>query len=97
MDFLDNKRRAFPRFYFASVQDLLDILSNGNQPEKVNVHMPKLFQAIGKLTLEEKGSGDRPTMTEVISCVGKETVYFEKPKQLLGKVEIYMQDVIDEV
>lgn len=31
-DFLDSKRRAFPRFYFVSVNDLLDILSNGNQP-----------------------------------------------------------------
>jgi len=90
MDFLDNKRRAFPRFYFASVQDLLDILSNGNQPEKVNVHMPKIFQAVGKLTLEEKGGGERPNMTEVISCVGKEILKFDNPKPLLGKVEIYM-------
>lgn len=35
MEFLDSKRRAFPRFYFVSVNDLLDILSNGNSPEKV--------------------------------------------------------------
>lgn len=31
-EFLDSKRRAFPRFYFVSVNDLLDILSNGNSP-----------------------------------------------------------------
>ena len=42
-DFLDGKRRAFPRFYFVSVNDLLDILSNGNNPEKINRHMPKIF------------------------------------------------------
>lgn len=36
MDFLDNKKRAFPRFYFASTNELLDILSNGNIPAKVN-------------------------------------------------------------
>lgn len=43
MDFMDGKRRAFPRFYFVSTADLLDILSNGNSPAKVMVHMPKIF------------------------------------------------------
>lgn len=28
-DFKEGKRRAFPRFYFVSSNDLLDILSNG--------------------------------------------------------------------
>jgi dynein heavy chain len=41
--FLDDKRCAFPRFYFVSVNDLLDILSNGSTPEKINRHMSKIF------------------------------------------------------
>lgn len=41
--FLDEKRIAFPRFYFVSVADLLDILSNGNTPEKINKHMSKIY------------------------------------------------------
>jgi dynein heavy chain len=41
--FLDDKRAAFPRFYFVSVNDLLDILSNGSQPMKINRHMSKIF------------------------------------------------------
>jgi dynein heavy chain len=41
--FLDDKRCAFPRFYFVSVNDLLDILSNGSSPEKINRHMSKIF------------------------------------------------------
>ena len=51
-EFLDSKRKAFPRFYFVSVSDLLDILSNGNSPAKINKHMPKIFQAIDLLELE---------------------------------------------
>ncbi len=42
-DFLDTKRKAFPRFYFVSVNDLLDILSNGNNPKKINRHCSKIF------------------------------------------------------
>jgi dynein heavy chain len=36
-DYMESKRRAFPRFYFVSTADLLDILSNGNNPAKVTV------------------------------------------------------------
>lgn len=35
---MESKRRAFPRFYFVSTADLLDILSNGNNPHKVRLN-----------------------------------------------------------
>jgi len=94
-DFMDGKRRAFPRFYFVSTTDLLDILSNGNNPTKVMTHMPKIFQAINTLYL--KGDGDRPAATGFESCVGKEDVEFETPLKLVGKVESYLADVIEKM
>lgn len=39
--YLETKRLAFPRFYFVSTADLLDILSNGNQPSKVTRYNKK--------------------------------------------------------
>lgn len=35
-DFLETKRLIYPRFYFISPVDLLDILANGNQPKLVS-------------------------------------------------------------
>lgn len=95
-EFLDSKRRAFPRFYFVSVNDLLDILSNGNSPAKINRHMSKIFQAIDCLVLKEDNSANgRPTANKMISCVGTEEVDFTIPLHLQGKVETYMGDVIN--
>jgi dynein heavy chain len=34
-EFLDSKRRQFPRFFFMSEADLLDLLSNSSQPSRV--------------------------------------------------------------
>jgi len=90
---MDNKRRAFPRFYFVSPADLLDILSNGNNPQKIMKHMPKIFQAIDTLKLQD--DGDRPQAVGMDTCVGKEYVEFSKPLKLIGKVENYLADVID--
>jgi dynein heavy chain len=92
--FMEDKRTCFPRFYFVSPADLLDILSNGNVPEKVMPHMPKIFQAINDLKLD-MNTGVRPAALGMISCVGVEYVEFNEPLKLMGKVEGYMQDVID--
>jgi dynein heavy chain len=54
-DFVFNKQIGFPRFFFVSQTDLLDILSNGNVPTKVMKHMPKIFGAIKTLELIEEG------------------------------------------
>ncbi|ALC45571.1 CG41497 [Drosophila busckii] len=51
-DYLETKRLAFPRFYFISSADLLDILSNGNNPQVINRHLIKLFDSILRLQYE---------------------------------------------
>lgn len=71
-EYLDSKRKAFPRFYFVSVNDLLDILSNGNSPIKVNKHSPKIYQAVEVFDMEE--TADRPFVKGMKSGVGVENV-----------------------
>lgn len=48
--YLETKRLAYPRFYFVSPADLLDILSNGNNPELVCRHLSKLYDSVAKLS-----------------------------------------------
>ena len=51
-EFLDGKRRIFPRFYFVSEADILDILSNGSKPETILHHVDKVFLATKTLQIE---------------------------------------------
>ena len=97
VEYLEVKKSIFPRFYFVSPADLLDILSNGGDPVKVMPHMPKIFQAIDTLELKESAAGgeDRPSAMGIHSSVGKEYVEFSEPLKLERKVENYLQDVID--
>lgn len=45
-EYLETKRLAFPRFYFVSSADLLDILSNGNEPVEVGAERNVWQQAL---------------------------------------------------
>ncbi|XP_012283270.1 dynein beta chain, ciliary [Orussus abietinus] len=56
-EYLETKRLAFPRFYFVSSSDLLDILSNGNQPKIVAKHLIKLFDSMARLNFVEVPEG----------------------------------------
>jgi len=45
-DYLESKRKLFPRFYFVSPADLIEILSKGSDPRAVMQHMSKIMDAV---------------------------------------------------
>ena len=92
--FMDEKKKCFPRFYFTSSSDLLDILSNGSSPARIMKFMSKIFQAIENLELKDSGDS-RPVAIGMHTNVGVEYVEFSSPLKLMGKVENYMQEVIN--
>ncbi|KAI4803002.1 hypothetical protein KUCAC02_006565, partial [Chaenocephalus aceratus] len=62
---LDTKRLAFPRFYFISSADLLDILSNGTNPQQiVEKHLSKLFDNMAKMQFDADEE-ERPAQSAV--------------------------------
>jgi len=55
--YLENKRTLFPRFYFLSNDDLLEILGHARDPVYVQRHIRKFFVGLSKMVLvEKKGS-----------------------------------------
>ena len=81
---LDQKRRLFPRFYFLSNDDLLDILAQIKHPEKIGPHMLKMFDNIRKLTFTESAD-----VTHMHSSEG-EQIAFSKNFKARGPVEKWL-------
>eukprot|EP00516_Mucochytrium_quahogii_P000925 CAMPEP_0203746968 /NCGR_PEP_ID=MMETSP0098-20131031/2236_1 /ASSEMBLY_ACC=CAM_ASM_000208 /TAXON_ID=96639 /ORGANISM=" , Strain NY0313808BC1" /LENGTH=4160 /DNA_ID=CAMNT_0050635227 /DNA_START=190 /DNA_END=12669 /DNA_ORIENTATION=+ len=90
VDFLDTKRTLFPRFYFTSEADLLDILSNGSSPAKIMKHITKVFLATKTFELDSNFNA-----THWVSSVGQEMGVFNPPVPLQGKVEQYLEDALE--
>lgn len=94
-DYLETKRLAFPRFYFVSSADLLDILSNANQPELVQRHLTKLFDSIAKLIFVQEGGKNTKKAKGMISKENEENVFFSSICDCTGQVEVWLNRVID--
>lgn len=94
-EYLETKRLAFPRFYFVSSADLLDILSNGNQPEMVVKHLTKLFDSIAKLNFG-KDSDAKPDKT-AYGMIAKDGEYveFNSEASCSGPVEVWLNRIQD--
>ena len=88
-EYLETKRLAFPRFYFASSADLLDILSNGHDPQKVSKHLTKLFDSMAKLKMIEKDGKTTKTAHSMVAKDG-EVVKFLEDCSCDGQVESWL-------
>ncbi|XP_069510616.1 dynein axonemal heavy chain 9 [Ambystoma mexicanum] len=94
-EYLDTKRLAFPRFYFISSADLLDILSNGTDPHLVMRHLSKLFDNMAKMKFE--GSSEDSQSKIALGMYSKEDEYvnFNEPCDCSGQVESWLNRVLE--
>ncbi|XP_034948410.1 dynein beta chain, ciliary-like [Chelonus insularis] len=93
-NYLDMKRLAYPRFYFISSADLLDILSNGNNPELVCKHLSKLYDSIANLKWKLEGGKPTKIANGMIAKDGEE-MSMHGVCDCSGVVEIWLNRVTD--
>uniref|UniRef100_A0A8D2N8R8 Dynein axonemal heavy chain 17 n=1 Tax=Zonotrichia albicollis TaxID=44394 RepID=A0A8D2N8R8_ZONAL len=94
-EYLDMKRLAFPRFYFISSADLLDILSNGTNPQLVQRHLSKLFDNLARLKFQV--NSDEKTTKVGLGMYSREEEYvqFSEPCDCSGQVEVWLTRLLD--
>ncbi|XP_030276430.1 dynein heavy chain 1, axonemal [Sparus aurata] len=86
-EYLETKRRSFPRFYFLSDDELLEILSQTKDPAAVQPHLLKCFENIAQLQFQSDLQ-----ITHMYSGEGEE-VKLVLPVWPTGNVEDWLRDV----
>lgn len=86
-EYMEKKRFEFPRFYFLSDDELLDILANSDKvSEVIMLHLKTLFDNLVFLDINE-GEIFKMHSRE------KEIVTFNKPVKLKSEVQAWLLDV----
>ncbi|KAJ0412743.1 hypothetical protein ATCC90586_002373 [Pythium insidiosum] len=87
-DYLETKRMAFPRFYFLSNDELLEILAQSKNPQAVQPHLRKCFENLVRLDF-----GDVPGSVDMIAMISSENerVPLGKNLKARGNVEDWLK------
>ncbi|TRY83670.1 hypothetical protein DNTS_027964 [Danionella cerebrum] len=91
-EFLEEKRSAFPRFYFIGDDDLLEILGQATNPTVIHTHLKKLFAGISRVEFD---SGFQ-SITAMRSLEG-ETVPLRNSISICSDVEVWLSALSTEM
>lgn len=86
-EYLETKRTSFPRFYFLSDDELLEILSKTKDPEAVQPHLRKCFESIYRVKFE------KDMRISTMFSAENEEVQFRENIYPTGNVEDWMLEI----
>ena len=89
--YLEAKRDLFPRFFFVSDPQLLEILGQGSDPLTIQPHLKSIFEAISQVSF------DRVTRNKILSLMSSEgeEVQLKEPMLAQGNIEEWLQVLVD--
>lgn len=91
-DYLDKKRAAFARFYFLANEELLQILSQTQDPTAVQPHLKKCFENINTLKFSDAG-----LILAMRSPEGEEVPFVNAVNPAKKSVEHWLGEVEEEM
>ena len=91
-NYLEIKRSKFSRFYFLSNDELLSILSETKEVERIQEHLRKVFENIKKLRFDEK-----KVITSMYSVEGEKIDFVKKINPKGKQVEDWMIKVEEQM
>lgn len=93
-DYLEQKKKVFPRFYFLSNQSLLTILSNGQNPPKVCEFIGDCFDGLKTLRFEKpENSLEISKVANAMYSKDDEIIPFQTNFVAEGQVEIWLKQL----
>ena len=103
VEYLDAQREIFPRYYFVNNNDLVEIIGNSNEPQKVVPHLNEMFAGIVGVEFSTSRIANKNCVdkffskeSEIISLVNPVDVGVS-PTSWLGKLESEMVSTLSTV
>ena len=95
-EYLDQKKKIFPRFYFVSNVALLDMLANGTNPPKIMKYLGDCYDSLDDLVFftDEHGVRNNKLAIEMVAK-DKERLMLSEPFALEGEVERYLNNLTE--
>ena len=91
--YLETKRMVFPRFYFVSDDDLLEILGQSRDPMAVQRHIKKCYEGVHTLKLVPPGPTNKTYEATSMVAPDTEVAPFADNVVIDGAVELWLVEV----